>query len=139
MNYPSRRFGARICSTIARKPDAAARNVLTFLSYKEKFLAGSWRFNTYFGRDTLMSVRLLMPVLAPEAVEAGLGAVLTRLSPKGEVAHEEDIGEFAILDHLRASGEKSDAPAFNYNMIDGNFMLAPVAAQWLLDDARGRR
>jgi hypothetical protein len=118
--------------------DAAARNVLTFLSYKEKFLAGSWRFDTYFGRDTLMSVRLLMPVLAPEAVEAGLGAVLTRLSPKGEVAHEEDIGEFAILDHLRASGEKSDAPTFNYNMIDGSFMLAPVAAQWLLEDARGR-
>jgi hypothetical protein len=118
--------------------DAAARNVLTFLSYKEKFLAGSWRFNTYFGRDTLMSVRLLMPALAPEAVEAGLGAVLTRLSPHGEVAHEEDIGEFAILDHLRASGEKSDAPTFNYNMIDASFMLAPVAAQWLLDDARGR-
>lgn len=118
--------------------DTAARNVLTFLSYKEKFLAGSWRFNTYFGRDTLMSVRLLMPVLAPQAVDAGLGAVLTRLSPQGEVAHEEDIGEFAILDHLRATGEKSDAPTFNYNMIDGSFMLAPVAAQWLLDDTRGR-
>jgi hypothetical protein len=118
--------------------DVAARNVLTFLSYKEKFLAGSWRFNTYFGRDTLMSVRLLMPVLAPEAVDAGLGAVLSRLSLKGEVAHEEDIGEFAILDHLRDTGEKSDAPTFNYNMIDGSFMLAPVAAQWLLDDTRGR-
>ena len=118
--------------------DVAARNVLTFLSYKEKFLAGSWRFNTYFGRDTLMSVRLLMPVLAAEAVDAGLGAVLTRLSSKGEVAHEEDIGEFAILDHLRETGQKSDAPTFNYNMIDGSFMLAPVAAQWLLDDARGR-
>jgi hypothetical protein len=118
--------------------DLAARNVLTFLSYKEKFLAGSWRFNTYFGRDTLMSVRLLMPALAPEAVNAGLGAVLTRLSPQGEVAHEEDIGEFAVLDHLRAGGDKSDAPTFNYNMIDGSFMLAPVAAQWLLDDERGR-
>lgn len=121
------------------KADPAARNVLTFLSYKEKFLAGSWRFNTYFGRDTLMSVRLLMPVLASEAVEAGLGAVLTRLSPQGEVAHEEDIGEFAILDHLRAGGDKSAAPTFNYNMIDGTFMLAPVAAEWLLEDDRGRR
>jgi hypothetical protein len=118
--------------------DMAARNVLTFLSYKEKFLAGSWRFNTYFGRDTLMSVRLLMPVLAPEAVAAGLGAVLTRLSPQGEVAHEEDVGEFAILDHLHATGDKSDAPTFNYNMIDGTFMLAPVAARWLLEDQRGR-
>jgi hypothetical protein len=130
-------WGAHLLNDRAQA-DAAARNVLTFLSYKEKFLAGSWRFNTYFGRDTLMSVRLLMPVLAPEAVDAGLGAVLTRLSPQGEVAHEEDIGEFAILDRLRAGGEKSDAPTFNYNMIDGSFMLAPVAAQWLLDDERGR-
>jgi hypothetical protein len=118
--------------------DAAARNALTFLSYQEKFLAGSWRFNTYFGRDTLMSVRLLMPALQPTAVEAGLGAVLTRLSAQGEVAHEEDIGEFAILDHLRDGGPKSDAPIFDYKMIDGSFMLAPVAAAWLLDDERGR-
>jgi len=119
------------------KPDAAARNALNFLSYQEKFTAGSWRFNTYFGRDTLMSVRLLMPVLTPRAIQAGLGAVLTRLSPQGEVAHEEDIGEFAVLDHL-ASGVKSDAPTFNYNMIDGSFMLAPVAAEWLLNDEHGR-
>ncbi len=130
-------WGAHLLNDRAQ-PDTAARNVLTFLSYKEKFLAGSWRFDTYFGRDTLMSVRLLMPVLAPDAVDAGIGAVLTRLSPAGEVAHEEDIGEFAILDHLRAGGVKSDAPVFNYNMIDGSFMLAPVAAQWLLDDVRGR-
>jgi hypothetical protein len=130
-------WGAHLLNARAQA-DTAARNVLTFLSYKEKFLAGSWRFDTYFGRDTLMSVRLLMPVLAPDAVDAGIGAVLTRLSPQGEVAHEEDIGEFAILDHLRAGGEKSDVPVFNYNMIDGSFMLAPVAAQWLLDDSRGR-
>ena len=117
--------------------DVAARDALTFLSYHEKFLAGSWRFDTYFGRDTLMSVRLLMPVLAPEAVDAGLGAVLTRLSPQGEVAHEENIGEFAVLDHVRA-GIKSDAPTFDYKMIDSTFMLAPVAAAWLLEDARGR-
>jgi hypothetical protein len=117
--------------------DVAARNALAFLSYKEKFLAGSWRFNTYFGRDTLMSVRLLMPALTPEAVNAGLGAVLTRLSPQGEVAHEEDIGEFAILDHLRAGDGKSDAPTFNYLMIDATFMLGPVIGQWLLDDERG--
>ena len=120
------------------KADAAARNALTFLSFQEKFVAGSWRFNTYFGRDTLMSVRLLMPALTPRAVEAGLGAVLTRLSPQGEVAHEEDIGEFAILDHLSADQPKSDAPVFDYKMIDGSFMLGPVAAAWLLDDERGR-
>jgi hypothetical protein len=129
--------GKDLLDTLA-EADSTARSVLTFLSYQEKFLAGSWRFNTYFGRDTLMSVRLLMPVLQPTAVEAGLGAVLTRLSPQGEVAHEEDIGEFAILDHRRAHQPKSDAPVFDYKMIDSSFMLAPVAAAWLLDDKRGR-
>jgi len=120
------------------RPDREARNTLTFLSYREKFLAGSWRFNTYFGRDTLMSMDLLMPALTPLAVEAGLDSVLARLSPQGEVAHEEDIGEFAILDHLRADGSRSDEPVYNYNMIDGTFMLAPVVCAWLLDDGRGR-
>ena len=70
----------------------AARNTLRFLSYREKFLAGSWRFNTYFGRDTLMSLRLLMPALQPPAIEAGLNSVLARLADDGEVAHEEGIG-----------------------------------------------
>jgi hypothetical protein len=116
----------------------AARNALRFLSYREKFEAGSWRFNTYFGRDTLMSVRLLMPVLTPEAVETGLAAVLARLSADGEVAHEEDIGEFAILDHLKANGSRSDAPVFDYKMIDSSYLLAPVTSAWLLDDPRAK-
>lgn len=118
--------------------DSGARNALTFLSYAEKYLAGSWRFDTYFGRDTLMSVRLLMPALQPAAVETGLASVLARLSARGEVAHEEDIGEFAILDHQRTDGTLSDAPVYNYNMVDSDYMLAPVARAWLLDDPRGR-
>src|SRR5690606_17508431 len=77
--------------------DLHSRQALRFLSYREKFLAGSWRFDTYFGRDTLMSLRLLMPALRAEAVEAGLSSVLERLDEHGEVAHEEDIGEFAVL------------------------------------------
>ncbi|MGK6319067.1 hypothetical protein [Sphingomonas sp. DT-204] len=114
--------------------DPAARDALHFLSYREKFLAGSWRFNTYFGRDTLMSVRLLMPVLQPAAVEAGLGAVLARLNDKGEVAHEEGLSEFAVVEHRRQGGS-GDAPTLDYAMIDDDFMLAPVAASYLLDHA----
>ncbi|HZU51750.1 MAG TPA: hypothetical protein VE968_07735, partial [Sphingomicrobium sp.] len=118
--------------------DPGARDALRFLSYREKFLAGSWRFNTYFGRDTLMSVRLLMPALTPDAVETGLAAVLSRLSPDGQVAHEEDIGEFAVLDHMKTDGSRSDAPVYDYKMIDGNYLLGPVASAWLLDDPRSR-
>lgn len=117
--------------------DAQARTALRFLSYREKFLAGSWRFLTYFGRDTLLSVRLLMPALKPDAVETGLRSVLERLSPEGIVAHEEDIGEMAVLDHRRDKQPLTARPTYNYSMVDSPFLLAPVAAAWLLDDPRG--
>jgi hypothetical protein len=119
-------------------PDSAARDTLTFLAYREKLLAGSWRFQTYFGRDTLISVRLLMPVLSATAVEAALGSVLERLSAQGEVAHEEDIGERAVLDHMERDGSRSAAPVLDYKMIDGDFLLAPVASAWLVHDQRAR-
>lgn len=118
-------------------PDPAARRALGFLSYREKFLAGSWRFNTYFGRDTLMSVRLLMPALQPAAVEAGLGSVLARLSPGGEVAHEEGIGEFAVRRN-RGLGVAGDAAELDYGMVDDDYMLGPVAADYLLGPGRAR-
>ena len=121
------------------KPNAAAdpttRHALAFLSYREKYLAGSWRFDTYFGRDTLMSVRLLMPVLRGPAVEAGLGAVLARLAPDGEVAHEEGLSEFAILDHRQHHQPGDDTPTLDYGMVDDDYMLGPVAVDYLLGDA----
>ncbi|MFH1176976.1 MAG: hypothetical protein V1750_06175, partial [Acidobacteriota bacterium] len=79
---------------------AAALQSLSFLSTRDRFLAGSWRFLTYFGRDTLISLWLLSPALAPGALEAGLQAVLSRLSPSGEVAHEESLGDQAALERL---------------------------------------
>lgn len=122
--------------------DLHSRQALRFLSYREKFLAGSWRFDTYFGRDTLMSLRLLMPALRAEAVEAGLSSVLERLDEHGEVAHEEDIGEFAVLRRRgEGTGDGTDAdatPVYDYKMVDDDYMLAPVAAAWLLDHPEGR-
>lgn len=118
--------------------DKRSRDALQFLSYREKFLAGSWRFDTYFGRDTLMSLRLLMPVLQPAAVDAGIASVLVRLSPDGQVAHEEGIGEFAVLQHLKEQGKPSADPLYDYVMVDDDYMLPPVAAAWLLEDPRGR-
>src|SRR5256885_17267932 len=86
-----------------------------------------------------MAVRLLMPVLSATAVEAGLSSVLARLSVQGEVAHEEDIGERAVLDHLQSDGSRSAAPVFDYKMIDGDYLLAPVVSAWLVhDQARPR-
>jgi hypothetical protein len=121
-----------LTGTAAR--DTRARDVLTFLSYREKYLAGSWRFDTYFGRDTLMSLTLLAPVLQHLAIESGIGSVLTRLAPNGEVAHEEDIGEFAVLRNKKEGRGAIDTPIYDYGMIDDDFMLAPLTANWLLDN-----
>lgn len=111
--------------------------VLAFLSYKEKLLAGSWHYLTYFGRDTMMTVRLLMPVLKPEVIEAALGGVIDRLAPDGDVAHEEDIGDFATLRHIKQGEHPADMqePIFDYKMVDDDLMLAPVLAAYLATDA----
>nr|WP_323119066.1 hypothetical protein [Burkholderia alba] len=119
-------------------PDERSQNVLAFLSYEDKLLAGSWQYDTYFGRDTLVSLRMLMPALQPVAIEAGLSAVLARLSPEGRVAHEEGIGEFALIDNGRHGRQNDPTPAYDYKMIDGDYLLAPIMAAWLIDDPRGQ-
>lgn len=112
--------------------DQRERNILSFLAYQQKYLAGAWRFDTYFGRDTLFSLLLLAPVLQPAALSDGIDSVLTRLSAQGEVAHEEAIGEYAILLNEAAGRGASAAPVYDYSMVDEDFLLAPLAARWLL-------
>ncbi|MGI4856255.1 MAG: hypothetical protein ACRYHA_04890 [Janthinobacterium lividum] len=116
---------------------SAGGGSVTYLAFEEKLLGGSWRYATYFGRDTLLSIALLQEVLTSEAMEVGLRSTLVRLSASGEVAHEESIGEFAVIDHLLKTGIASAQPVFDYVMVDADLLLAPVAAAWLLDDARG--
>ncbi|MFX0197265.1 MAG: hypothetical protein ACFFCW_14160 [Candidatus Hodarchaeota archaeon] len=123
--------------------DLSLLQVLAFLSYEEKLLAGSWRFLTYFGRDTLLSLRLLMPVLSPEVIEVGLGSVFERLNEEGEVAHEEDIGEFVIVRKLTnppwpSIDQIDDTPIYDYKMVDDDYMLAPIVAHYLLNVPEGR-
>ena len=120
--------------------DTRARDALSFLTYQDKFLGGSWRFDTYFGRDTLISALLLAPVLEPQAMESATASVLDRLAPNGEVAHEEDIGEFAVLRNLREGHGRVDTPIYDYGMVDDDFLLAPLAASWATSaSVRGRR
>lgn len=121
--------------------DPKQLNSLNFLTYQEKMLAGSWRFLTYFGRDTLLSLRMLMPALTDDAVEAVLSSVLERVSEQGRVAHEEDIGEFALLRHRQEkqkekednpSSSFSDSPYYDYSMLDDDLMLLPIISKYLL-------
>lgn len=116
---------------VAPEHPSLADNILTFLSYEEKFLAGSWRFATYFGRDTLLSLRMLLPRLSADAIESAFGSVITRMLPNGSVAHEEDIGEFAVLRHKLEQNQNSDSPIYDYKMIDDDYLLTIVFAQYV--------
>jgi hypothetical protein len=128
-------------------PDSFELNALAFLSYAEKLQAGSWRFLTYFGRDTLLSVRMLMPGLEREVIEAALTAVIERIhlvpgipDPNfdytievGDVAHEEELGDYAAWNNRKQSSppENLRQSRYDYKMIDDDFLLAPVLVDYI--------
>jgi hypothetical protein len=43
-----------------------------------------------------------------------------------------------VLRNQREGRGRSATPVYDYGMVDDDFLLAPLAAHWLLDDARGR-
>jgi hypothetical protein len=122
-------------------------DALAFLSYAEKLQAGSWRFLTYFGRDTLLSVRMLMPGLKSAIVDAALTAVVERINlvegvpdpnfdftiEVGDVSHEEELGDFAAWKNAMLDPEPADlrAPRYDYKMVDDDFLLAPVLVEFI--------
>ncbi len=123
---------------------------LRFLAYRDKLLAGSFRYLTYFGRDSLLAARMLLPVAGEAVLEATLASVCERLSKDGQVAHEEDLGNEAILRHMErftalmdkgrrkealAALKGYDEPVMDYKMVDDNFLLAPFVRDLLTTDA----
>ncbi|MDE1927930.1 MAG: hypothetical protein KGI36_12185, partial [Burkholderiales bacterium] len=136
---PLRPLPAAQLLTAAAADLPQARQALEFLSFDDRWLAGGWRFLTYFGRDTLMSLRLLLPVLQPAGMRAALASVLERLDAQGRVAHEENVGEFPLIERVGAGWPLAGAPEFelDHKMVDDDFMLLPVLAACLLE-AGGR-
>ncbi|KAI6802832.1 hypothetical protein KC361_g1019 [Hortaea werneckii] len=125
---------------IVQSPDQTKS--LSFLSYTNKLLAGAWRFLTYFGRDSMISLLLLQPVLSEGeggAIEAVISAVLERInSTDGSVCHEETIGDYATYLHLQEN-VTSTAPICSYIMIDSDYFLMPVMQNYFLATETGRR
>ncbi len=103
---------------ISQKPDAV--NALSFLSSPDKLLAGAWRFFTYFGRDTLISLLLLSNILSEGehgAIETGLSAVLERINwADGSVCHEENIGDYPAA-QAALTGESDGNAQYDYKMV----------------------
>jgi hypothetical protein len=120
---------------IAENPDLTTS--LAFLSYSNKLLAGTWRFLTYFGRDSMISMLLMESILSNEAIEAVIGAVLERINRQdGTVCHEEVLGDYASYLNLQ-EGVSSASPRCDYKMIDTDFML-PIAMQRYFVDGAGQ-
>ncbi|HET8656755.1 MAG TPA: hypothetical protein VFL93_14630 [Longimicrobiaceae bacterium] len=165
--------GARIEAVDAARRSAAQRErlhqvrrterqvlSLELLSSHEKLMAGLPNYGTYFGRDMLMTALLMEPVWAPRMSEYVIGAALRKLSPDGQVSHEEALGGQAIRENAgvyddlmaeyfrrRGAGETAAADSAlararavlsdlqavreNYHMMDDDFQLPVLVAHYL--------
>src|SRR5437016_9263666 len=151
-NEDFQRFAAQVRADTAhpltsRRLEREVRGV-ELLCYREKLMAGLPNFATYFGRDMLMTALLMQPVWAPAMSEHVVGSALGKLSPAGDVSHEEALGGQAIRENaaeynrLVSAGHLARARALlghlavtreNYIMVDDDFQLPVVAARYLAD------
>ncbi|HET6777979.1 MAG TPA: hypothetical protein VFH26_03745, partial [Gemmatimonadales bacterium] len=131
----------------SRRLERQVRGV-ELLSSEEKLMAGLPNFATYFGRDMMMTALMMRPIWTPEMSEHVIASVLRKLGPNGEVSHEEALGGQAIREHaviydsLLRADELDTAKEIlrelqrtleNYHMIDDEFQLPVLAAQYLAD------
>ncbi|KAH7371704.1 hypothetical protein BKA66DRAFT_551495 [Pyrenochaeta sp. MPI-SDFR-AT-0127] len=122
---------------VSQNPDQTTS--LSFLSYTDKLLAGTWRFLTYFGRDSMISMLLMQPILSEAAIEAVIGAVLERVNrADGTVCHEEVLGDYATWIN-RQEGITSSAPRCDYKMIDTDFYLPIAMERYFVDTEPGKQ
>jgi hypothetical protein len=111
------------------------------LSSKQKLMAGLPPYATYFGRDMLMTALLMEPVWSDTMAEFVMGAALAKLSPDGEVSHEEALGGQAIRENgaeFLKTGDTTllknlQATRENYWMVDDDFQLPVVAGHYFAD------
>ena len=122
---------------ISQNPDLTTS--LAYLSYSNKLLAGTWRFLTYFGRDSMISMLLMQPILSQNAIEAVIGAVLERVNRQdGTVCHEEVLGDYASYLN-RKEGITSSEPRCDYKMIDTDFLLPIAMQRYFVDKQPGQQ
>jgi hypothetical protein len=149
--------GARDSTRIrARWLERQVRGV-ELLSSRQKLMAGLPAYATYFGRDMLVSALMMRPIWRDEMSAFVVASVLRKLSPTGQVSHEEALGgqavreaasEYASLIERYVQGRDDSllvrARAVlrdhrrvreNYHMIDDEFQLPILAARWLGDPA----
>jgi hypothetical protein len=145
----------------ARRLEREVRSI-ELLSSEEKLMAGLPNFATYFGRDMLMTALMMRPVWQPGMSEHVIASVLRKLSPQGDVSHEEALGGQAIrengaeyngviagyfeavrrpsrgtadsaLDRAHGLLQNLQKTRENYHMLDDEFQLPILEARYLAD------
>ena len=127
----------------------AVRN-FEFLAFREKFLAGSWNFLSYFGRDTLIAIRIMWHILSRQAKQTGIESVLNETSESGIVNvtdewtddrtvadaievffREYDKGHTAVARQLMQTVLDGRVPEHPFlDVLDQTFMFPSAAAHW---------
>ncbi len=153
----SREFLDFLARAGSRRLEREVRSV-ELLSSEEKLMAGLPNFATYFGRDMLMTALMMRPVWRPAMSEHVIASVLRKLSPRGDVSHEEALGGQAIRENAAeynalmaeyAGGRASDSLGLlsrarailanlqrtreNYHMLDDEFQLPILESRYLTD------
>ncbi len=145
----------------ARRLERQVRGV-ELLSSREKLMAGLPTYATYFGRDMLVSALMMRSIWRSAMSEAAIAAALRKLSPDGQVSHEEALGgqtvresaaEYASLIDARFEADARDNRAAadsllqqatsvlrsarrvreNFHMIDDELQLPVLVARWITD------
>ncbi|MCC6772711.1 MAG: hypothetical protein IT360_16080 [Gemmatimonadaceae bacterium] len=130
------------------------------LASREKLMAGLPTYATYFGRDMLVTTLMMRSIWRDDMSAFAIAAALRKLSPMGEVSHEEALGgqavreaaaEYAALlraqDAARGRGDVGAADSLlaraldvlrqhrrvreNYHMIDDELQLPVLVASWI--------
>ena len=129
------------------------------LASRDKLMAGLPTYATYFGRDMLLSALMMQPIWRPEMSEFAIAAALRKLSPTGEVSHEEALGGQAqreaaaeatrqFLEAGTGTGARADSlraralrtlrerrvARENYHMVDDEYQLPLIVARYLTDE-----
>ena len=156
------RIGAALAaSRRARWMERQVRGV-ELLASREKLMAGLPTYATYFGRDMLMTALMMRPIWRETMSEFVIASVLRKLSPTGQVSHEEALGGQAVregaeqyaalMERRGAAAQRGDPRAAeslldsativlrdlravreNYHMVDDEFQFPVLVARWIGD------
>ncbi len=130
------------------------------LASREKLMAGLPTYATYFGRDMMMTALMMEPIWRREMLAFVVASALRKLSPTGDVSHEEALGGQAVreaaAEYASLVRDARGAPPRvrdslyrraglvlrdqrrvreNYHMLDDDLQLPIVAARWLAHPA----